>query len=139
MAWVHGCVLDHDHPGEHHAPAYHVGEQQYWLRWDDTGPARIEAADAAQAHGHVESSRPGQPRRQPAPPPSTATYGTSTTPAQPSESTDATSEAEALWAIARAIERLADIVGGGAPGRHSRHNGSDPSGEPDYRARHANE
>jgi hypothetical protein len=52
VPWVHSCVLDHGHDGDHGAPAYHVdGEPKHWLRWPDTGPVRLAP---------VEPSPPGR-------------------------------------------------------------------------------
>jgi hypothetical protein len=46
VSWVHGCVLDHGHDDDHGAPAYRVeGEPQHWLRWSDTGPARLDRVE----------------------------------------------------------------------------------------------
>jgi hypothetical protein len=107
VPWVHSCVLDHGHDGDHGAPAYHMdGEPQHWLRWPDTGPVRLDP---------VEPSPPGRhamPLSEPPnPPPRSAT--TTDAPAHPvgeDGSPTTGSQAEALWAIAAALERLADIV-----------------------------
>jgi hypothetical protein len=107
VPWVHGCVLDHGHDGDHGAPAYHVdGEPQQWLRWPDTGPARLE---------RVEPSAPGR-HSKPLSAPTNRPPRSTTASGSPTDRRDGVgvpvtgSEAEALWAIAAAIERLADAI-----------------------------
>jgi hypothetical protein len=108
LPWVHGCVLDHGHDGDHGSPAYQVdGEPQQWLRWLDTGPARLERVEPSPPgrHSRPLTSAPDRP-----PPRSTTT---TTAPAhRPGDvGLPATgSQIEALWAIAAAIDRLADAV-----------------------------
>jgi hypothetical protein len=107
VPWVHGCVLDHGHDGDHGAPAYHVdGEPQQWLRWPDTGPARLERVEPSAPGRH---SKPlGAPTNRP--PRSTAASGSPTDRCDGVGVPVTGSEAEALWAIAAAIERLADAI-----------------------------
>lgn len=95
VPWVHGCVLEHGHDGDHGAPAYHEdGKPQQWLRWRHTGPARLERVD------------PSLPGRHSGP------VSSVPDPDHPSdvESSPVDSQVEALRAIAAAIDRLADAV-----------------------------
>jgi hypothetical protein len=108
VPWVHGCVLEHGHDGDHGAPANPLDEEpQQWLRWPDTGHARLE---------RVEPSPPGRHSRPLNPPPDQPTpQSASATGAQAHQPSDARlpvagSQTEALWAIAAAIDRLADAV-----------------------------
>ena len=108
VPWVHGCVLDHGHDGDHGAPMNQMdGEPQQWLRWPDGAPARLDRVESSPPGRH--SKPPQEPSDQPPPPSSTATGA----PAHPfsgvgSSATD--SQIPALWAIAAAIERLADVI-----------------------------
>jgi len=109
VPWVHGCALDHGHDGDHGAPAYHLDEEpQQWLRWPDTGPARLEQVDPSPPgrHSRPLNSAPARPAPRPAPP------ATSAQAHQPGDAQIpvAGSQTEALWAIAAAIDRLADAV-----------------------------
>jgi hypothetical protein len=122
VPWVHGCVLDHGHGGDHRAPAYDVGEQQYWLRWADTGPAHLDSDEPYSPGRHATPV--GQPSNQPPPPPrSTTATGTSAHPIAERRSPAAGSQAEALRAIAAAIEHLADVIAAAHPAKPPRHNG----------------
>jgi hypothetical protein len=129
-AWVHGCVLEHGHGGEHRALAYRAGVQVYWVQWGESRKPRLNTA--------VESAPPGQNARPPvepsdrprqAPPPTIAPAF----PASPSEQLDSPksmSQADALWAIAAALERLADVIAAAFnstenQGRHSGGGSSD--------------
>ncbi len=105
VPWVHGCGLENGHHGDHGAPVDQVeGEPQQWIRWANAGPARLE---------RVEPSSPGRHTR-PLESPTDASP-------QPVENSRADrsgetvlpgpgSQSEALWAIAAALERLADVV-----------------------------
>jgi hypothetical protein len=108
VAWVHGCVLDHGHNGDHGAPGYHGdGEPQQWLRWPDTGPARLERVELSPPgrHSRPTSATPDRPHPQ-----STTTTG-APAPRPADVGSPATgSQIQALWAIAAAIDRLADAV-----------------------------
>lgn len=105
MPWVHGCVLDHGHQGDHGAPADRRDEgPQQWLRWSETGPARLE---------RVEPSPPGRHSRPPRLAPDRPAPQTTVTGAhshQPKDVRLPETDAQALWAIAAALERLADAV-----------------------------
>lgn len=107
VPWVHGCVLDHSHAGDHGAPAYHGdGEPQQWLRWPDMGPARLERVDPSPPgrHSRPSSSAPDRPTTRP------TTTGASPQPPGDIGLPATGSQKEALWAIAAAIDRLADAV-----------------------------
>ena len=45
VAWVHGCVLEHGHRGDHRALAYRAGPLSYWLQWDEGRTPRISTTD----------------------------------------------------------------------------------------------
>jgi hypothetical protein len=73
VPWVHGCVLDHGHDGDHGAPAYPLDEEpQQWLRWPDNGPARLEAVEPSPPGRH--SSPPSSAPARPAPPSATSAH-----------------------------------------------------------------
>jgi hypothetical protein len=86
-AWVHGCALEQGHEGNHASSTDRAGSLSYWIQWADGGRPRISTA-----------SRP--PRVEPHP--------VSTKPAVAVPPVESASQTEALWAIARALERLAD-------------------------------
>ncbi len=107
VPWVHGCILEHGHNGDHGAPAYHLnGELQQWLRWPDNGPARLEPVEPSPPGRHSKPTSPAPDS--PAPPSATSAHAHKPGDVG-SPSTD--SHRAALWAIATAIERLADAVG----------------------------
>jgi hypothetical protein len=128
VPWVHGCVLDHGHKGDHGAPAYQVdGEPQQWLRWPDAGPARLEHVEVSPPGRH---SRPtGDSHNRPPPRSSTATTAQAGPGPAPGLGTPVTGPpADALWAIAAAIERLADVLAAhlaNVPGERDHHGPSD--------------
>jgi hypothetical protein len=82
------------------------GEPQQWLRWPDPGPARLERLELTSPGRH---SRPltSAPDR---PPPRTTTTGAPTHRPSDLGSPATGSQMDALWAIAAAIDRLADAV-----------------------------
>jgi hypothetical protein len=45
VPWVHGCVLEHGHRGDHRALAYRAGALSYWLQWDEGHGPRISTTD----------------------------------------------------------------------------------------------
>jgi hypothetical protein len=123
VAWVHGCELEHDHRGDHHALAYRAGPLSYWLQWDERHIPRISTTDRPDPLAREASPR-GEPWGQPqhAERPTPAEHS-STTAAEPAGSKNSGSQAEALWAIAATLERLADVIVGAlnpteASGRH---------------------
>src|ERR1700754_4049594 len=106
VPWVHPCALGNGHDGDHGAPAYDVeGEPQQWICWSDSGPARLE---------RVGAPSPGRHTRPLAPPTDASPrQPVGRTPADPQGATELPtpdSRTQALWAIAAAIERLADVV-----------------------------
>jgi hypothetical protein len=124
VAWVHGCGLEHGHRGDHHALAYRAGPLSYWLQWDERSRPRISTTDRPDSRAREASPR-GEPSGQPqhAERPNPATHS-STAAAEPPGSRKSGSQAEALWAIAVALERLADVIVGAlipaeATGRHA--------------------
>jgi len=108
VPWVHGCVLAHGHDGDHGAPAHSLdGAPQQWLRWPEAGPARLEDVEPSPPgrHSRPLSSTPGHPT-----PRSTRTTAAPAHQAGDVDSQVTGPQADALWAIAAALERLADIV-----------------------------
>lgn len=106
VAWVHGCALEHGHAGDHRALAYHGGGQDYWVLWDEKRKPRLETAGDA-----------------PPPAPAPTITSAASASAQPNSSASV-SQTDALWAIAAALERLADLIAAAfdptdKPGRHS--------------------
>jgi hypothetical protein len=109
VPWIHGCVLDHSHDGDHGAPAYQVdGGPQHWLRWPHSGPARLERVELSAPGRHSGSVSAPPPDRAP----SQATTSSDATADRPGADGIPTpgSHDEVLWAIATALERLADAV-----------------------------
>jgi hypothetical protein len=131
VAWVHGCTLEHGHRGDHHALAYRAGPLSYWLQWDERRKPRISTTDQPGPLARETSPRvePSGQSQQHAERPTTAKHS-STAAAEPVRSKHEGSQAEALWAIAAALERLADVIVGTlnpaqatglhAAGRHER-------------------
>jgi hypothetical protein len=124
VAWVHGCVLEHGHPGDHQALAYRAGPNSYWLRWDEGHRPRISTDDRPDPHAReavprgVPSGQPQHAER------STPAKHSSTAATEPPTPKNSASQADALWAIAAALERLADVIVGAlnsaeATGRHT--------------------
>ena len=70
VPWVHGCVLEHGHRGDHRALAYRAGALSYWLQWDEGHGPRFSTTDRPDplerrpAHGvnhgphNMQSGRP---------------------------------------------------------------------------------
>ena len=124
VAWVHGCALEHGHRGDHHALAYRAGPLGYWLQWDERSTPRVSTTDRPDPRAREASPRgepSGQPQHVERPTPA---RHSSTAAAEPPGSRNSGSQAEALWAIATALERLADVIVGAlnppeATGRHS--------------------
>jgi hypothetical protein len=112
--WVYGCVLDHGHDGDHGAPACEVepadpvdGQAQHWIRWPNAGPARLDRVEPSPPGRH---SKPlTEPVDRPSPP-STVAPGTLAHPRAENRSPSTSSQTEELWAIAAAIDRLAEVV-----------------------------
>jgi hypothetical protein len=124
VAWVHGCELGHGHHGDHHALAYRAGRLSHWLQWDERHIPHISTTDRPDPLAGDAGPR-GEPRGLPrhAERPTTAAHS-STAAAESAVSKNSGSQADALWAIAAALERLADAIVGApnphdAPGRHA--------------------
>jgi hypothetical protein len=83
------------------------GEPQKWLRWPDTGPARLEHVDLSPPGRHSRPLRSAPDR-----PPQRSTTTTGAPAPRPGdvELPATASQIEALWAIAAAIDRLASTV-----------------------------
>jgi hypothetical protein len=115
-AWVHGCVLEHGHGGEHTALAYRSGVQVYWVQWGESRKPRLNTAVEAAPPGRNARPRVEPPRVEPpdrprqAPPPRTIAHAVPTSPSEQLDSPKSESQADALWAIAAALERLADVI-----------------------------
>jgi hypothetical protein len=121
VAWVHGCELDHGHDGDHHALAYRDGPLGYWLRWDERHVPHISNTDRPDPLTRDAAPR-GEPRGQP--PHAKPTMAAHSSTAESAVSENSGSQADALWAIAAALERLADVILGApnpedTPGRHA--------------------
>ena len=125
-AWVHGCALEHGHEGDHASKADRAGSLNYWIQWEDGGRPRISTAGPPHPAGsphpagppHSAGPRPGSTddrahqrhRLTPTARAAPAATSSESGPAQPESATSGqASQTEALWAIAAALERLADI------------------------------
>jgi len=122
VPWVHGCVLEHGHRGDHRALAYRAGALSYWLQWDEGHGPRFSTTDRPDPLERKASPRgePWAPQHAERP---TMAEHSSTAAAEPG-SKNSGSQAEALCAIAAALQRLADVIVGAlnpaeAPGRHA--------------------
>ena len=105
-AWVQGCTLEHGHDGDHRAPPYRAGRHAHWVQWDDRKKPRL--ATAVEAPPRRNARPPAQPRDQRP----QAAAPTTQDPSSPSERPNPSpSQADALWAIAEALQRLADVIG----------------------------
>jgi len=121
VPWVHGCVLDRSHDGDHGSPADQVdGGPQHWLRWPDSGPARLERVELSPPGRHSRSLGAPPPNR--ARPPPTTSGATARRPGEVGLPASR-SHTGALWAIAAALERLADAIA--RLGNQPRDNGID--------------
>jgi hypothetical protein len=110
VAWVHGCILEHGHRGDHRALAYRAGAQHYWVQWGEARKPRLNR--------DVEATPPGRQDRPPIEPPTqplqaappTITHASPPSASAQADSPNSLSRADALWAIAAALERLADVI-----------------------------
>jgi hypothetical protein len=122
LAQVHGCVLHGGHRGQHRAMA-NPDDRRCWFRWDDSG-FRLGLADAshrAQGGGQEPSPRHAgfAARSSDARSAAATTNLTASSPRRgrhaadsyaPYRSPQPRSPTEASWAIATALERLADVI-----------------------------
>jgi hypothetical protein len=104
VAEVHSCVLQGRHHGEHLAAAAPDGGQ-CWFRWDDSG-FRL-GSDGS----HLTSNGAGAAASTTIPTAPLARRGRHASDAgAPDRSSESRSPTEALWALATAIGRLADVI-----------------------------
>jgi hypothetical protein len=105
VVWVHGCVLENGHRGDHLAQPQGARAPNCWVQWHDGGQAHISTMgrDIGSA---VEPPDP-EARALSA---ITANYATAAAAPQPEPATSG-SQAEALWAIAATLQHLADVIG----------------------------
>ena len=121
LAHVHGCVLHGGHHGQHRATA-NPDDGRCWFRWDDSG-FRLGIADAshrAQWDGqHQCPDTRVSLLSQVAPNSAAATTNLTPSPRRERHAADANapyrspqprSPTAALWAIAAALQRLADFI-----------------------------
>ena len=122
LAHVHSCVLHGGHHGQHRAMA-NPNDARCWFRWDDSG-FRLGIADAshrAQWGGQEQSPRHAGSAARSSGASSAAATTNLTTPRPrrgrhaadanaPDRSPEPRSPTEASWAIATALERLADVI-----------------------------
>ncbi len=122
LAHVHGCVLRGGHHGKHRAMA-NPEDERCWFRWDDTG-FRLGIADAShrapwggqhQSPRHADfaarSSHAGSAAgttNLTTPPPRRGRHAADAN--APYRAPQPRSPTEALWAIAAALQRLADFI-----------------------------
>lgn len=107
-AWVHGCMLEQGHGGDHRALAYRAGVQVYWVQWDERRKPRLSTAVGPTPPG-LNARPPVEPPdqlRQPQPQATARVCPAS----EPRDSRKSVSDTDALWAIAAALERLADLI-----------------------------
>jgi hypothetical protein len=125
VASVHLCTLDEGHRAEHLAAA--DGSGQGWFRWDESG-FRVGVAEVPDGGGR--GGLAGLPRLAGSVEPSGGSEGSSTArPTPPPKGGHHASDAavssglrspvEALWALAAAIARLADVIVGASGGTAS--------------------
>jgi hypothetical protein len=122
LAHVHSCVLQGSHHGQHRAMA-NPDDRRGWFRWDDLG-FRLGVADAsrrAQRGDQERSPRHAGSAARSSGAGSAAATTNLTTPRPrrgrhaadanaPYRSPEPRSPTGALWAIATALERLADVI-----------------------------
>jgi hypothetical protein len=121
VAEVHSCVLQGGHHGEHLAAA-DPGGGRCWFRWDDSGfslgsdgshlkrrgglaGSPRHAGSAATSSGASAAASTTIPT---APPPRRGRHASDAS--GPYRSSESRSPTEALWALATAIGRLADVI-----------------------------
>jgi hypothetical protein len=125
-----GCTLNHGHPGAHCGLAYDTGVWRCWFRWDEWGFRLGGAGDASYAGPRPHRREQGRYRGPPAAGrsltpggPPTADGADAAGTARAHGSPESTSLAQALWAVAAALKRLADTIAAEhstSQGRHSR-------------------
>lgn len=104
VAWVQGCVLENGHRGDHLAQPQGARAPNCWVQWHDGGQAHIRTTGR-----DIGSAVEPPDWEAPAPSAFTASYPTAAAAPQPEPATSG-SQAEALWAIAAALQHLADVI-----------------------------
>ncbi len=104
VAWVHGCVLENGHRGDHLAQPQGARALNCWVQWHDGGQAHISTM--GRDIGSAVEPPDSEARALSA---ITASYATAAAAPQPEPATSG-SQAEALWAIAAALRHLADVI-----------------------------
>jgi hypothetical protein len=104
LGWVHGCILENGHRDNHLAQPQGARALNCWVQWHDGGQAHISTTGR-------DTGATVEPPDSEAPAPSaiTANHARAATAPQPQPPTSG-SQAEALWAIAAALQHLADVV-----------------------------
>ncbi|BBU22629.1 Uncharacterised protein [Mycobacterium xenopi] len=129
VAWVHGCMLERGHRGDHQALVCRAGVQDYWVQWDASRKPHLNAVvdlPAPRREAHPATDAPRLPREE-AGPGIADTFRASAS--GPLDSRESGSRDNALWAIASALQRLADVIAAAFdasedPGRHGRRRGT---------------
>jgi hypothetical protein len=104
LAWVHGCVLENGHRGDHLAQPQGARAPNCWVQWQDGGQAHISTT--GRDIGSAVEPPNSEARALSA---ITASNATAAAAPQPEPATSG-SQAEALWAIAAALQHLADVI-----------------------------
>ena len=104
VAWVHGCVLENGHRGDHLAQPQGPRAVNCWVQWHDGSQAHISTT--GQDTGSAVEPPDSEARALST---ITASYATAAADPPP-EPTTSGSQAEALWAIAATLRHLADVI-----------------------------
>jgi hypothetical protein len=104
IAWVHGCILENGHRGDHLAQPHGARALNCRVQWHDGGQAHIGTTE-----GDIGSAVKPPDWEARAQSPTTASYPTAPAAPAPEPATSG-SQAEALWAIAAALQHLADVI-----------------------------
>jgi hypothetical protein len=103
-AWAHGCVLENGHRSDHLAQPHGARALSCWVQWHDGGQAHI--GTTGRDIGSAVEPPDSEARALSA---ITTSYATAAAAIQPEPATSG-SQAEALWAIAAALQHLADVI-----------------------------
>jgi hypothetical protein len=109
-AWVHRCVLERGHRGEHLAEPSGAGPLRCWVQWREGGRARVSTTRPPLPPAPDIASAVEQPGWEPQPHRLTTASHSTTRASERLEAPTPESEAEALWAIAAALQHLADVI-----------------------------
>ncbi|MCV7036186.1 hypothetical protein BMW24_007400 [Mycobacterium heckeshornense] len=110
VAWVHGCMLEHGHRGDHQALVCRAGVRDYWVQWDASRKPRLTVAvdsPGPRPAGRPPIDAPRLPRQEARP---AVADASSTSASEQLHSPESASRDHALWAIASALQRLADVI-----------------------------